>query len=216
VARELLDMEAVSLPWGALYQALHVMELTGEVRRGYFVEGFTGAQFALPRAADELKALQQRSASHVTSLVLLNACDPANLYGGAVRLSAPAAENEGSDESEMDDAEDTSLTPSPARATAVRLPSNYLVLRNGVPALLLETGARRLTALLSLGGEDLAAACGALRDLTEHPWPLRPVRQLRIERWAPRRGEERPIRGSEAEAPLRAIGFSLSPKGLEL
>jgi hypothetical protein len=37
------------------------------------------------------------------------------------------------------------------------------------------------------------------------------VRQLRFERWG-----KRPIRGSEAETPLRAIGFSTSPKGLEL
>src|SRR5205814_8647702 len=63
VARELLEMEAVPLPWGALYDALHVMELTGEVRRGYFVEGFSGAQFGLPRACDELKALQERHAA---------------------------------------------------------------------------------------------------------------------------------------------------------
>ena len=51
----------------------------------------------------------------------------------------------------------------------------------------------------------------SFRDLTEHPWPLRPIRQLRLERWG-----DRPIRGSEAEAPLRALGFSASPKGLEL
>src|SRR5207249_1779340 len=94
--------------------------------------------------------------------------------------------------------------------TLLRLPSNYLVLRDGAPALLLEAGARRLTPLLSLEPEELEAACGALRDLTEHPWPLRPVRQLRLERWG-----ERPIRGSEVEAPLRALGFSTSPKGLE-
>jgi hypothetical protein len=70
---------------------------------------------------------------------------------------------------------------------------------------------RRLTPLLTLDGVDLGAACEALRELTEHPWPLRPVRQLRLERWG-----EQPIRGSNAEAPLRALGFSLSPKGLEL
>jgi hypothetical protein len=93
----------------------------------------------------------------------------------------------------------------------VRLPTNYLVLRDGVPALLLETSARRLTPLLPLEGQELESACAALRDLTEHPWPLRPVRQLRIERWG-----DRPMRSSDAEAPLRALGFSLSPKGLEL
>jgi ATP-dependent helicase Lhr and Lhr-like helicase len=188
VARELLELETVPLPWGAIYDALHVMELTGEVRRGYFVEGFSGAQFGLPRACEELKALQERRAAATPGFLLLNACDPANLYGGAVR---------GRGLEEVD-------------KTLLRLPSNYLVLRNGVPALLLEAGARRLTPLLALEAEELEAACAAMRDLTEHPWPLRPVRQLRLERWG-----ERPIRGSEAEAPLRALGFSTSPKGLE-
>ena len=56
VARELLELESVPLPWGALYDALNVMELTGEIKRGYFVEGCSGAQFGLPRACDELKA----------------------------------------------------------------------------------------------------------------------------------------------------------------
>jgi ATP-dependent Lhr-like helicase len=165
------------------------MELTGEVRRGYFVEGLSGAQFGLARACDELKALQERRGAGAPEFVLLNAFDPANLYGAAVRARGLE---------EVD-------------KTLLRLPSNYLVLRNGVPALLVETGARRLTPLLALETVELVAACEALRELTEHPWPLRPVRQLRLERWG-----EQPIRGSEAEAPLRALGFSLSPKGLEL
>jgi ATP-dependent Lhr-like helicase len=189
VARELLELEALPLPWGALYDALHVMELTGEVQRGYFVEGFSGAQFGLPKAVEALKALRERGAGSKPACVLLNACDPANLYGSAVRAR-------GLEEMEK---------------TVLRLPTNYLVLQDGTPALLLEAGARRLTPLLPLEGEALEAACAALRDLTEHPWPLRPVRQLRLERWG-----ERPIRGSEAEAPLRAIGFAASPKGLEL
>jgi ATP-dependent Lhr-like helicase len=211
VARELLELESVSLPWGALYDALNVMELMGEIRRGYFVEGFSGAQFGLPRACDELKALQERRRQGSPEFLLINACDPANLYGSAIRgvlsdemplevTEAPAGEAAGGP-----------AAPESRPLSFPRLPTNYLVLRDGAPALLLETSARRLTPLLSLAGTELEAACAALRDLTEQPWPLRPVRQLRIERWG-----DRPIRGTAAEAPLRAVGFSLSPKGLEL
>jgi ATP-dependent helicase Lhr and Lhr-like helicase len=217
VARELLDLESVPLPWGALYDALNVMELTGEIQRGYFVEGFSGAQFGLPRACDELKALQERRTPAVPEFALLNTCDPANLYGAAVRASIHEG-HEGHEEGETGTGAQRSARGAVTRGgdgetsgKLLRLPTNYLVLRDGVPALLLEAGARRLTPLLPLEGEALAAACAALRDLTEHPWPLRPVRQLRIERWG-----DRPIRGSEAEAPLRGIGFSVSPKGLEL
>jgi ATP-dependent helicase Lhr and Lhr-like helicase len=218
VARELLELESVPLSWGAIYNALNRMELTGEIKRGYFVEGFTGAQFGLPRACDELKAIQERRTPTAPEFVLLNACDPANVSGVAVRgqgrnegETGRRGEGEtGRDEGETGRDENYAAGSSPRGPMILRLPSNYVVLRDGMPALLLEAGARRLTPLLALAGDELAAACAALRDLAEHPWPLRPIRQLRIERWG-----DRPIRGSEAEAPLRAVGFSASPKGLE-
>ncbi len=55
------------------------------MRRGYFVRGLPGLQFALP---EPVKRLRELAASDLgaagdtrTSLVVLNACDPANLYG---------------------------------------------------------------------------------------------------------------------------------------
>jgi ATP-dependent Lhr-like helicase len=209
VARELLDLEAVSLPWGALYDALNLMEMTGEVRRGYFVEGLSGAQFGLPRACDELKAIQERRPPDAVRFVLLNACDPANLHGAAARGGIHEGPEEGKAEATEEGARGVSDDVRGGRLA--RLPTNYLVLREGAPALALEVAARRLTPLGSPTGEELEAACGVLKELTEQPWPLRPFRQFRLERWG-----DRPIRGSEAEAPLRAIGFSVSPKGLEL
>ncbi len=212
VAREWLDLEAASLPWGALYDALNLMEMTGEVRRGYFVEGFSGAQFGLPRACDELKTVQERRAPDAARFVLLNACDPANLYGAAVRggiHQGPEGHEEGQTEAAEGEAPGRLYEGRGARLA--QLPTNYLVLRDGEPALALEVAARRLTPLRSLTGGELEAACGVLKELTEQPWPLRPFRQFRLERWG-----DRPIRGTEAEAPLRAIGFSVSPKGLEL
>src|SRR5262249_53545069 len=50
VARELALLESDLLPWRVLYEVLSRMELAGTVRRGYFVEGLHGAQFALPEA----------------------------------------------------------------------------------------------------------------------------------------------------------------------
>jgi ATP-dependent helicase Lhr and Lhr-like helicase len=46
----------------------------GQVRRGYFVKGLSGAQFALPDAVERLRQARQ-------SQLLLNATDPANPYG---------------------------------------------------------------------------------------------------------------------------------------
>ena len=43
--------------FGAVYPVLRAMEETGQCRRGYFVEGLGGAQFALPGAVDRMRAL---------------------------------------------------------------------------------------------------------------------------------------------------------------
>src|SRR5439155_7690502 len=80
VARELAVLDPWMLPWRVLYEVLSRMEMTGEVRRGYFVEGLSGAQFALPEAAQML----QESAPPSTALapvVLIHTLDPANLHG---------------------------------------------------------------------------------------------------------------------------------------
>src|SRR5439155_1233062 len=51
VARELAQGEGWLPPWRVLYEVYSRMELAGSVRRGYFVEGLSGAQFATPQAA---------------------------------------------------------------------------------------------------------------------------------------------------------------------
>ena len=73
--------------FAAIYPVLREMEERGRVRRGYFVEGLGGAQFALPGALDRLRA--GRSApgdsdggtSARGTCWLLAATDPANPYG---------------------------------------------------------------------------------------------------------------------------------------
>ncbi|HEX6513615.1 MAG TPA: DEAD/DEAH box helicase, partial [Chloroflexota bacterium] len=74
VAREMALAEDGPAPWAAVYQALKRMEALGQVRRGYFVKGLSGAQFALADAVERLRQPRQ-------SRVLLNATDPANPYG---------------------------------------------------------------------------------------------------------------------------------------
>ena len=80
VARELALLDARALPWRVLYEVLSRMELVGDVRRGYFVEGLSGAQFALPEAARQLQDLCLPSTA-AAPVVLLHSLDPANLYG---------------------------------------------------------------------------------------------------------------------------------------
>ena len=78
VTRDAVLAEGVPGGFAGLYPVLAGMEDTGSVRRGYFVEGLGGAQFALPGAVDRLRSLRE------TGLVALSATDPANPYGAAV------------------------------------------------------------------------------------------------------------------------------------
>ena len=64
--------------FSALYPVLSHMEETGRIRRGYFVEGLGGSQFALPGAVDRLRGPGE------DSLVVLAATDPANPFGAVL------------------------------------------------------------------------------------------------------------------------------------
>jgi ATP-dependent Lhr-like helicase len=90
VAQQLLDRHGIvtrgavmgeRLPGGfaGVYPVLKAMEESGRCRRGYFVEGLGGAQFANPGAVDRMRALVDPSKDSLTQV--LAATDPANPYG---------------------------------------------------------------------------------------------------------------------------------------
>ncbi|HEV2415633.1 MAG TPA: DEAD/DEAH box helicase [Candidatus Dormibacteraeota bacterium] len=63
--------------FASLYPVLRAMEESGRIRRGYFIEGLGGSQFALPGAVDRLRSLRESGAG----IVALAATDPANAFG---------------------------------------------------------------------------------------------------------------------------------------
>jgi len=81
VAREMAHHEGVPNGFTDLYKVLRAMEESGRVRRGYFVEGLGGAQFALPGAVDRLRSFRE---GHEAEVVVLSACDPAQPWGGVL------------------------------------------------------------------------------------------------------------------------------------
>ena len=81
VTRETALAEGVPGGFASLYGELANLETLGTARRGYFVEGLGGAQFALPAAVERLRGL--RSDEPAGALVLA-ATDPANPYGAAL------------------------------------------------------------------------------------------------------------------------------------
>lgn len=60
VTRGAVTAERLSGGFSAVYQVLRAFEESGRCRRGYFVEGLGGAQFALPGAVDRMRTLSPR------------------------------------------------------------------------------------------------------------------------------------------------------------
>jgi ATP-dependent helicase Lhr and Lhr-like helicase len=84
VSREIVNADGLG-SFAELYPVLKALEDAGKVRRGYFIAGLGGAQFALPGADERLRLkLEDRPAT------VLAATDPANPYGAA--LPWPGAE----------------------------------------------------------------------------------------------------------------------------
>lgn len=78
LARETCDQ----MTWGAALERLRVMEMTGEMRRGYFVEGLSGAQFV--KSADFARVTAALAAERAET-ICLNALDPAQAWGRYVK-----------------------------------------------------------------------------------------------------------------------------------
>ena len=79
VFRDLVWRESLAIAWREVLWALRRLEARGVVLGGRFVAGFTGEQFALPEAAEQLRTVAKRAPDGVA--VELSATDPLNLTG---------------------------------------------------------------------------------------------------------------------------------------
>jgi len=82
--------------FASLYPVLKAMEESGKARRGYFVQGLGGAQFATAGADDLLRA--RSNGDEPPQVLTLAATDPANAYGAALPWpTLPVGENQTTD-----------------------------------------------------------------------------------------------------------------------
>jgi ATP-dependent Lhr-like helicase len=146
--------EGVPGGFSSIYPELADLETLGRCRRGYFVAGLGGAQFALPGAVERLRDLRDRAATGGDALVL-GAADPAQPYGAA--LAWPRREG--------------ARTPS-------RVFGAHVVLLDGEPVLYVERGGRGLLTLRSPESTWLAQAVATLAAWVR----ASPVRRLAIQR----------------------------------
>jgi ATP-dependent Lhr-like helicase len=136
ITREQVLAEGIAGGFSAIYSELAALETLGVARRGYFLEGLGGAQFALPGAVERLRA---RAAADQAPLVLA-AVDPAQPFGAALPWPKGEARR-------------------PTRAAGA-----YVVLAGGDPIVYLERGGRALQTLVEAGDARLEAALAALVD----------------------------------------------------
>src|SRR2546423_4484991 len=79
VSRDWWRRERPPVSWRAIYRELKRLEFRGEVRRGDFVKGLGGAQFALPDAVEWLRTVASEDQSSAPFIVMA-ARGPANGY----------------------------------------------------------------------------------------------------------------------------------------
>ena len=137
MTREQVLAESIPGGFSSLYDSFAALETLGVARRGYFVEGLGGAQFALPGAVERLRA--QRDDDDAPPIVLA-ATDPAQPYGGALKW--PRAENR-----------------SPARTAGA-----YVVLTGAEPVLYVERGGKGLQVLVVEDDPRVGPSLEALVD----------------------------------------------------
>jgi len=81
LTREAVRGEGVPGGFAGIYPVLRALEEAGRIRRGYFVAGLGGAQFALPGAVDRLRSCRDGMSDGQPSVVVLATTDPAQPYG---------------------------------------------------------------------------------------------------------------------------------------
>jgi ATP-dependent Lhr-like helicase len=152
VTREQVLAEGIPGGFSSLYDQFAALETVGIARRGYFVEGLGGAQFALPGAVERLRA--QRDDDDAPPVVLA-ATDPAQPYGAVLKWP------------------DTGAAKRPMRAAGA-----YVVLARSEPVLYVERGGKGLQVLVRDGDERIGPALEALVEAVQRGR----VRRLALER----------------------------------
>jgi ATP-dependent Lhr-like helicase len=141
LTRDAVAFEEIAGGFAALYPVLKALEEAGRIRRGYFVSGLGGLQFADPGALDRLRVLREPDPDEASALVLA-AGDPANPYGAA--LAWPKSEE----------------------VRLARAAGLHVVLVDGVVAAVVSRNARQVTPLLPADEPSRSRlAAGAARAL---------------------------------------------------
>ncbi len=152
LTRDAVAFEGTPGGFGALYPVLSVLEQQGKLRRGYFIAGLGGSQFADAGALEKLRMMRQEEDGESPRGVVMAAADPANPYGAVL----PWPKDE---------------------ARLARVPGAHVVLVDGRMAAYLSRDQRELRAFLP-GEEPLLGATGRAAAQALAAWAARTRRPV--------------------------------------
>ena len=166
LSREAVAAEHLAGGFSPLYRVLKQMEEVGQVRRGYFVEGLSGAQFALPAAIDRLRAARLDELPidgfGEADVRIIAATDPANPYGAL--LPWPSLARVDASDAKMPQGSQrnagTSVPQSPKRIAGA-----WLILIAGKPIVYVAASGKQILTfpdVVSDDGNELELALAAL------------------------------------------------------
>jgi ATP-dependent Lhr-like helicase len=189
ITRDVAQTDPWLLPWRVLYDVLGRLEMAGEVRRGYFVEGLSGAQFALPEAVRQWTDLGVMPSADEPA-ILLNSLDPANVI--------PFQSNQ----------PDPDAGENPEMVAPRRRAGTWLVLRGGKVILTVEGMGKRITPETHATLADLEVGVASVKQLIR----IGGLRaRVTVEEWA-----GKPVLASSGRPLLEAAGFVRDYQALTL
>jgi ATP-dependent helicase Lhr and Lhr-like helicase len=144
VSREAALAEGLPGGFGAVYGVLKAMEEAGRIRRGFFVEGLSGAQFAWAGAVDRIRGIRLEDdpdAGGEPVVHFLATMDPANPFGTLLPWPEPTGDTR-----------------------PRRVPGAWVIVADGLPVLYLGPGGKQLVTL-DQEPHRLLAACRALHRI---------------------------------------------------
>ena len=149
------------LPWHQIFQTLKRLEWQGEIRRGYFVAGLSGLQFALPEALELLEKMTRRPADSDNNPMLLSCLDPALPYGGVI---------------------DWGVFDSGGNSLKIkRSAANHLVVAEGRFTMYSERYFQRLFVVDNFSQASWTKLTRILQSYLKMPFPFKPVNRIEIQ-----------------------------------
>jgi ATP-dependent Lhr-like helicase len=160
LVKEFYRRENGLLPWYRIFQSLKRLEWQGEIRRGYFVEGLSGVQFALPEALELLEKIHHKRIETDHHPLMISSMDPALPYGGTVEWN---------------------MTGAAGRPLKIlRSPANHLVFVDDKSVLYAENWFHKLSCTADMSKDDFATIVPSFSSWLKMPVDWRPQKRIKI------------------------------------